>query len=189
MRKIQIFVLCVLLNACMFGTSKTAKFYMLTASPAPVASADYTGFVGVSRVQLPRYMDRPQIVTGQKKTARINMSEYNRWAESPSVLATRVLAEDLSALLPTAQVKASQSKGEEFNRTVLVEVIKLDAVLGENAEMVAWYTIKGTSKQAVVRQKFASIVQIGKTYDDLANGYSQLLGQLSQQIADSLLKQ
>lgn len=189
MKKIQIFVWCLLLNACIFGTSKTAKFYMLTPTSAPVVSADYTGFVGVNRVELPKYMDRPQIVTGQKDSVQINMSEYNRWAEAPSVLATRILAEDLSASLPMAQVKASQSKGEEFDRTVLVEVIKLDASLGENAEIVAWYTIKSGSKKIVARQKFAGMVQIGKTYDDLANGYSQLFGQLSQQIADSLLKQ
>ena len=190
MRLIQLFIVCLLLNACMFGTSKTAKFYTMTPTPAQLAyRTDYTGFVGINRIQLPKYMDRPQIVTEQKDSAQVHMSEYNRWAEAPSVLATRVLAEDLGVLLPAAQVKTSQSKGEEFDRTVFVEVSRLDAVLGEKAEMVAWYTIKSDPKKIIAREKFTATVQIGKTYNDLATGYSQLLAKLGEQIAGSLLKQ
>lgn len=189
MRLIQLFILCLFLNACMFGTSKTAKFYTMTVSPAQVASSeDYTGFVGINRIQLPKYMDRPQIVTEQKNSAQVNMSEYHRWAEAPSVLATRVLAESLSTQLPAAQVKASQSKGEEFDRTVFVEVSRLDAVLGEKAEIVAWYTIKSDPKKVIAREKFIGTVQIGKTYDDVALGYSQLLAGLSREIAATLVK-
>ena len=189
MKKIAIFALCLLLGACMFGTSQTAKFYTLPLPPTVrTSSADYTGFVGISRVQLPKYVDRPQIVTKQKDSAQITISEYNRWAEDLSVLTARALAEDLSALLPKAQIKASQSKGEEFDKIIFVEISKLDAVMGENAEITAWYMVKNSSKQVTARQKFTSTVQIGKTYDDVAKGYSELLGQLSQQIAASLLK-
>ena len=74
MRIIKIIIPCLLLNACMFGTSKNAKFYTLTATSGPAISVDYNAFVGVNRGQLPKYVDRPQMVTQQKESLQINIS-------------------------------------------------------------------------------------------------------------------
>ena len=65
----------------------------------------------------------------------------------------------------------------------------MNAILGDKAELEAWYTIKNNSKKTLVQQKFADTVAIGKTYEDVASGYSQLLGKLSQDIATSLIKE
>lgn len=189
MKLIAIIISCLLFTACIFGTSKNAKFYTQAATNfAETISPDYTAFVGVDRVQLPKYIDRPQIVTQQKDSVQINISEYNRWVELPSVLATRVVTEDLSSLLPAAQVKATSSNSKDFEWIISVEIVKIEAVLGEKAEMVAWYTIKNNSKKLFTQQKFSKTVVIGKTYDDLANGYSRLLYLLSQEIANTLIK-
>ena len=188
MKIIKIIIPCLLLNACMFGTSKNAKFYTQSSTSTRTVSADYTAFVGVNRIQLPKHIDRPQIVTQQKDSLEINISEYNRWIDSPSVLVTRVVTEDLSVLLPAAQVKTSQSKGELFDRIVSVEISKINAVLGDKAELAGWYTIKDNSKKILTQQKFAYTVQIGKTYEDVAHGYSRLLDELSQEIATALIK-
>ena len=187
MKLIKIIIPCLLLSAC-FGTSKQAKFYTQTAISAAAVCSNYTGFIGVNRVQLPKYIDRPQMVTQLKDSAQIGISEYNRWVEFPSVLATRALIEDLEGLLPAAQVKMNQFKGEGFDRTVSVEISKINAVLGDKAELVAWYTIKDKGGNVLTHQKFTDIVLLGQTYNDLAQGYSQLLAHLSQEIAKSLLK-
>ena len=144
--------------------------------------------MGINRIQLPKYIDRPQMLTQLKNSAQIHVSEYNRWVEQPSVLATRVLTENLSVRLPAAQIKMNQLRGEHFDRTVSIEITKLDAVLGDKAEMVVWYTIKDKAGQVLVHQKFAATVLLGKTYDDLAKGYSELLANLSQAIANALIK-
>ncbi len=188
MRILKIFMPCLFLGACMFGTSKNAKFYTLKTTAAQPVSANYTEFVGVSRVQLPKYIDRPQIVTQQKDSAQVHISEYNRWVEFPSVLATRALVEDLSILLPSAQIKTQQFKGGEFDRAITVEIIDLGAVLGEEARLVAWCTVKDKSGRIQNRQKFEYAIFVGKTYDELAQGYSQLVANLSQDIARSLIK-
>ncbi len=188
MKLIKIIIPCLLLGACMFGTSKNAKFYTLKATAMQPVSSNYTGFVGVNRIQLPKYIDRPQIVTQQKKSAQVKISEYNRWVEAPSILASRVLAENLSILLPRAQIKMSQFKGGNFDKTVSVEIIKMNAVLGERAELSAWCMIKDKSGKIQTRQKFEYTLPIGKTYDDLAQGSSQLLAQLSQEIAATLIE-
>ncbi|MBR6231876.1 MAG: membrane integrity-associated transporter subunit PqiC, partial [Alphaproteobacteria bacterium] len=108
MRFLKILMLCFLLTACVFGTSKTSKFYTLRSEPSLSISSSYKSFVGVMRVQLPKYMDRPQIVTQNKNSPEILISEYNRWIENPSVLVTRVVVEDLSMFLPSAQIKMNQ---------------------------------------------------------------------------------
>lgn len=188
MRLIKIIIPCLLLGACVFGTSKTSKFYTQSATVADVIAPDYTAFIGINRVQLPKYLERPQMVTQVKNSQQISISEYNRWVEYPSVLATRVLTKNLSALLPAAQVKPNQFKGEKFDKTVSVEIMELTAILGEQAQLQAWYTIKNKTGKNTIYQKFETVIAIGNTYDDLAQGYNQLLAALSQEIAAALSK-
>ena len=190
MRIIKIIIPCLLLGGCFFGKSQNSKFYALTATPAQeMAATAYTAFIGVNRIQLPKYIERPQMVTQRKDSAQMNISEYNRWVEYPSVLATRALTEDLSRILPAARVKMHQFKAEGFDRTISVEIVTMNAVLGEQAELVAWYTVKDREGKTLVHQKFTDVVLIGKTYDDFAQGCSQLLAHLSRAIAESLIQQ
>lgn len=187
MKIIKIIIPCLLLNACMFGTSKNAKFYTMTATSESAISVDYNAFVGVNRVQLPKYVDRTQIITQYKDSTQIKISEYNRWVESPATLVTHVLTEDLSVLLPSAQIKENRFKKRETDRVITVEIIEMNAILGQKAELTAWYTVQDGAGKVKTYQKFASSVPIGKTYDELAQGYSQLLMKLSQEIAASLI--
>lgn len=188
MKLIKIILPCLLLGGCFGGTSREAKFYTQSAILAQTISSDYTDFVVVNRIQLPKYIDRPQIITQLKDSVQINMSEYNRWVEAPSILSTRTLIENLSILLPSAKIKVNNVKGEGVDKTVSVEIIKLNAVLEDKAELVAWYIVKDKQGKVLANQKFTGIVEIGKTYDDIALGYSKLLGQLSQEIANILVE-
>lgn len=187
MKFLRTIIPCLLLGACMFGQSKSAKFYTQSPMATTAISADYASAVGINKVQLPKYMDRPQIVTQQKDSTQVKISEFNRWVESPAVLATRALTDNLSTLLPAARIKLNRSSGDQFDRIVSVEVVHMSAILGEQAELVAWYIIKEPSKKSMIQQKFVSSVQIGKTYDDLAKGYNKLLSDLSQEIAEKLI--
>lgn len=188
MRLLKIVIPCLLLGGCVFGTSKNASFYTQSAISTEAISSDFSSSVGVNRIQLPKYIDRPQMVTQRKDSAQVTISEYNRWVEAPSVLATRTLAENLNILFPSARIKVNQLKGDEFDRTVTVEISNLSAVLGDKTEICAWYIVKDKAGKILVQQKFTGTVQIGKTYDDLAQGYNQLLAQLSQEIAGSLIQ-
>ena len=188
MKILRLSVLFLLLGACVFGMSKESTFYTLASQKTAVLSDKNLHFIGINRIQLPKYMDRPQIVTQSKDSTEMVLSEYNRWIEYPSVLATRVLVEDLSSLLPQTQIKENQFGMDKFNQIVFVEVTNMSAVLGEKAELTAWYTIKNNLGIVLVRQKFMDVIQIGNTYDDMARGYSELWMNLSRHIATSLTK-
>jgi len=187
MRLLKVLILCFLLSACVFGTTQNSKFYTLTAQKTEPLSNKNLNFIGVNRIQLPKYMDRPQIVTQSLDSNEMTVSEYNRWIESPAVLVSRILTEDLSNLLPKTQIKINPFGTEKFDKIVSVEIIKMDAILGGKAELEAWYTIKNNSGKVLTRQKFSDSVKIGNSYDDLAVGYSNLLMNLSKQIGQSLI--
>jgi uncharacterized lipoprotein YmbA len=85
-----------------FGTSPPSKFYVLTASPtgnSNVPSTGPEGTLGIMPSRIADYLDRPQIVTFVGENA-VTLDEYNRWAEPLNAGANRVLAQELSVLLP-----------------------------------------------------------------------------------------
>jgi uncharacterized lipoprotein YmbA len=107
MRPLPIFLLAVALaTAGCFGTSPAARFYVLSASPAANAAVPSTGpqgTLGVFPTRVAEYLDRPQIVTFSGENA-VELDEYSRWAEPLGAGVTRVLAQELSALLPAWRV-------------------------------------------------------------------------------------
>ncbi len=91
----------LLVSGC-FGTSPPSRFYVLSASPearTAVPSTGPEGTLGVFPTKVADYLDRPQIVTFLGDNA-VDIDEYNRWAEPLGAGVTRVLAAELSALLP-----------------------------------------------------------------------------------------
>ena len=188
MRFLSYVFMCLLLTSCMFGVSQSSKFYTLSGLSSQVVSEKYTNFVGIKRIQLPKYMDRPQIVTQSKDSTEMVVSEYHRWIESPGVLFGRILTEDLSELLPNAQIKMPQSGAEKFDVIVAVEVTKMNAVLGKQASLTAWYTLTNKAGTVLSRHKFSDVESIGKNYEDLMNGYSILWDRLGKDIAKKLIR-
>ena len=185
MRFFKSLFLCLFLTACFGGVSPQSNFYTLVAQKQTPLSVKENAFIGIERMQIPKYLDRPQIVT--QEAPQVIVSEYNRWIDTPSILCARVLVEDLSALLPNAQIKARSYGVEDFDKTLSVEVVRMDAVLGERVVLDAWFSIQDADGKTLTRQKFSATQAIGKTYDDLADGYSQLWSQFSQKIAKAIV--
>jgi uncharacterized protein len=96
--------LCLMaLGGC--ASTQAARFYVLSALPgggtaSPGAAAERGLAIGVGPVTLPKYLDRPQIVTFTSPYA-LNVAEFDRWAEPLESTFVRVLAENLALLIPT----------------------------------------------------------------------------------------
>ena len=98
--------LVFLLGGC--SSTPPVAYYTLNTLPEtqqeiPAAVMDDTIAIGVGPVDLPKFLDRPQIVT-RKSQNQIEVSEFNRWAGSFPGDFARVLAKNISILLPTDQV-------------------------------------------------------------------------------------
>ncbi len=187
MKKIGAISLCFLLSACVPGSSQTAKFYNLKTESNLIISETYKNSVGVLRVQVPKFMDKPQIITQHKENTEVTVSEYNRWVESLAVLYTRSLVGNLNSLLPNAPIKMSHGD-DSFERIVLVDIVKLDMLWQDKGTLEAWYTIKTGNGRVLANKKFVDSMPLKNSYEDLVKAHSRLLENLSKSIARTLVE-
>jgi len=86
----------VSMSGC-FGATKPADFYVLGPTAPPATQRTQDPIVLVGPITMPRYLDRPQIVT-RHASGRIEFDEFARWAEPLNQTVPSVIAENLSQL-------------------------------------------------------------------------------------------
>jgi uncharacterized lipoprotein YmbA len=167
--------------------------YVLTPlaedTAAPSALPQRRLALGVGPVALPRYVDRPQIVTG-RASHELQAAPFEQWAEPLRDNVVRVLATNLSLLLGTDRVAIFPWKSPgPMDYQVLVEVTHFLGDVGGDATLVALWSLVGKQGQDVlVSQK--SVLRVSTTgpgYEALAAALSQLVANLSREIAASIL--
>ncbi len=99
-------VLLPTLSGC--GKSDPTRFYVLTAEAKPGSgrqspSARQGVALGVGPVTFPQYLDRPEIATRDSQN-KLTLAEFDQWGGRLEDNFTRVLAENLAALLETDRV-------------------------------------------------------------------------------------
>jgi uncharacterized protein len=177
------------LLAC--SESPLTRFYVLRAmSPsAAVQARARTGReVAVGPVDIPEYLDRPQIVTRADPGSRVSLAEYDRWAEPLGDSIRRVLVENLSILLPSARISVFPVRSEtapDFQLPVRVE--RLDVAAG-SATLEVWWSILDTKGATLSpSSQFRLVIPVeGHSYDAVVGAESLVLAQLSREIADKL---
>jgi hypothetical protein len=82
-----------------------ARFFVLRSlvEPPPAGATPAPGAVGVLNVRLPGHLERPQIIVWRAPN-EVSVDEFTRWAEPLGGAVSRVLAENLAALLPEHRV-------------------------------------------------------------------------------------
>lgn len=186
MKKISVLLLAFCLTACL-GTTPASNFYQLAApdNVAPVSQRRIS--IRIDEVSVPRYLDRPQIVTFEPNGTQLNIAEFDRWAESYSTGLSRILADDISAYLPKAVVKFQAISDENFTYTVETEINRFDAVLGQEIKLDAWWTVYKNGRM-VIRERSRLQLPVGNGYQNLVVAESALIGQLARQIAEKIAK-
>jgi uncharacterized lipoprotein YmbA len=83
---------------------KPTRLYVLSAMPDAPGSNSGQGIpIGVGPVTLPKYLDRPQIITRMNGNA-LSQAQFDQWGGDLNDNITRVLASNLSELLKTDRV-------------------------------------------------------------------------------------
>lgn len=109
----------ILVTLCVAACAETeaSRFYTL----APVADTSVAHLppeeaILIDQVNLPGYLDRPQVVL-RSSPYTVDPSEFNRWAETLTDMVPRVIAENLMTLLGTDQIYTNQigDIGVRFN--------------------------------------------------------------------------
>jgi uncharacterized lipoprotein YmbA len=175
--------------------SETApsRFYVLRPLPADAAglearSAETGPALALGPVNVPAYLDRPQIVTRAPGT-EVKFSEFERWAEPLEDNVAAVLADNLARLVPTERVSAYPDQLQlDLDLRVAVDVIRFDGVLGGDVVLEARWSIVSGAEEALVRRQRSRFVQpaAGPGYADLVEAMSRALDALSRELSQEV---
>ncbi len=175
--------LAVLAAGC---ASPASRFYTLSAATIPAAASSELS-VAVGPVSVPAVVDRPQIVvkTGPNQ---VGLDEFNRWASPLQNNISRVVAENLVAMLGTPRVIMSlQALSADADYRAAIEVQAFESAPGEAATLDAVWTVRRTKdgRTQIGRTTVREAVQ-GKDYEALAAAHSRAVARLSRDIADAV---
>ena len=188
-------LLLVTVAAVLFGcaSSPQARFYTLNPlgfpeakQPAPAAAHPVS--VSIAPVEIPDYLDRPQIVTRDGRN-ELRLAEFDRWAGSLSDNITAVLAENLAQLLGTDRIFVyPRLQAEKAEFSVMTRVLRLDCKPGEQVFLkVQWTLLSGPERKDVATQVASFTERLNDNrYETIAAAVSRTLEQLSREIARTI---
>lgn len=147
--------------------------------------------VGVGPLNLPSYLDRPQIVT-RATEHQLELSEFNRWAEPLKESILRVIAVNLSNKLESTRVFGlpRRDSGVPLEFKVEINIARFDGRLGGEVLLVARWILTDQESQAILTK--VSIIReqsSGEGYDELIQAQNKILRTLSDEIAEAILAQ
>lgn len=178
--------LIMVLTACFGGYSPDSSFYRLTPLSEPNQVFLASKSIAVTKVGLPEYLDRPQMIMLDDNSPKIEIAEFNRWGEDLSNMIQRKIVADLSKYLPKSKII---NAAEEFQPTALnvkIEIIRMDMTKQGQAILEARWYIDNNSGKVLDSGKFTQSSDIKPTYADYAAAASNLLSEMSLVIAQAL---
>jgi uncharacterized protein len=177
------------------GCARTqpARFYALTTIPeikiiTPATLPLNGKRIGVGPVEIPSYLDRPQIVTHQGPY-QIHIAELDRWAGTLRENIKSVIAENLSVLLYNDHVYSFPWRSvKPIQYQIMVQILRFDAVPGEMVMLDArWVLMEEDPKRMLLEQR--SQIQLplsSKEYNEIVAAQSRAVDNLSREIAAAI---
>lgn len=181
----------MLLGGC--ASTQPTNFYVLSSLSGSEANkqagaSDRSIAIGVGPVDLPRYLDRPQIVTRTSRN-ELDLAEFDQWAEPLKDNFSNVLAENLSILIPTDRIAVFPwNRSTPIDYRVAVEVTRFEAKTGGNASLVARWSILGKKGKKVLMTRKSSFSESvkAKDYKATVSAMNRTLEALSREIAAAI---
>jgi uncharacterized lipoprotein YmbA len=201
----SLFVLAPLLFAC--GTTSPTRFYVLSTVADKPAEAQASTAIGVGPINLPQYLDRPQIVT-RLSSNQLAVGEFDQWGGQLDDGFARTLAGNLSRLLGTDQVQLYPWKDEaSLTYAVTVDVINFEQDVDGSSLLDVYWSLLDAPTGRVKLRRHATYRDPGgapitdaeahsqggllgdskkRPYDNVVAAMSRNLGALSRDIAKAI---
>jgi Uncharacterized protein conserved in bacteria len=181
----------LLLSGC--GHTQPSRFYLLQSIPGMekdkhAATNGQSLTICVGPVMIPKYLDRPQIVT-TTKTSELKLAEFDRWAEPFKDNFSRVLTENLSEALETDRVAVfPRESAASSDYQIIVTVIRFDGESGGNAVLSARWSIYGEGGKKELFSKKSDLSEPAgvQGYEALVSAQSRMIAGLSKEIAGAI---
>jgi hypothetical protein len=180
--------------SCSVLTPRTdpSRFFVLTAlaDSASPAAGQHVGSLGVGPIVLPRYLDRPEIVT-RVGPNEVKPAVFDYWAGSLSQQFQSVLTQNLQTLVHPDRLQSYPwYAGAAPELVVEVDVQRFEPSNDGRAQLVArWRFRKGTSL-GTLRAGESSLTRTlsGADADAVAAALSGLLDDFSRELAAAILE-
>jgi uncharacterized protein len=179
-----------MLTGC--ASSQPTRFFVLNAleysrkEPPQTCQHDRIFTVGINPVNMPRYLDRPQIMT-RVNDNELRLSELNVWAEPLKDTLTRVIAQNLRSVPCADIVIMPKALSKQIIYRLSADVIRLDGTLGGQALLhVQWSIIEEQTQKMLIAKvsTYREPVQ-SHDYNALVYAYNRVLDSFSQEVAGS----
>lgn len=177
-------VAVTLLAAC--GSTPPSRYYMLSADAMTPPSQDGM-LVGIGPITVPDYLKNRGMILGREGN-RLEISEYERWAEPLESGITRVLVLNLASLLDTRQMTVFPWRSDAVpDYSVSVGMVQFTA-RQDDALLVASWTVQRPHSRELVQKSLTrhSLPIKSRDPNALADVYSALLLKLSEDIANAI---
>ena len=184
MKKLFLIFLIHLLFGC-FSTPNS-NFFILEKSDLQEISAK-TFIIAVYNINIPDFIDKPQIVLQKPNSPEIKISEFNRWATDLSTMFKNTLINNLSQTLPNAKI-IPLTYGSVYKYTIKIDVEKMSGWLNDSAYLNINWQILNSNGKSIYSQNLQYTAPTGKTYESYVKAQSKLLKNLSEDIALKLSK-
>ena len=191
------FLMTLMVCACVTGCSflkpapDTSRHFVLTSLP-PTETANLasgTSRVDVVHVKIPSYLFNSSLAV-RKGTNEIVYPPDTLWAERLDTGIPRVLAADLSSLLPSEQIRVAVGSSEDVAREIGVTIEQFDVSSSGQAVLVAKWRIFSPGGEKILHSGESRLSRSGPAPDTDPSGavgtLSDLIADLSRQLAQAL---
>lgn len=192
--RLMSYVLCPLLlivGGC--PRTQTTRFYTLNSlTDRPTeerAVASERGVaVGLGPIQLPEYLERPQIVT-RVSPNEVRFSDFHRWAGPLGGDFLSTLAENLTILLATDRIALYPWKSTTpIDCRIEIDVSRFEGNAGDHVLLQSQWRIFSGDRKDVLLTKTSTLSEPvdGKDYEALVSAHSRAVEALSREIAEAV---
>ena len=181
-------LLPLLLAGCL-GSSPVPDYYTLStaggaATGAALAARPELG-LAVGPVEIPRYVDRPELVTRVGSHGLVPWNEH-RWGGSLRTDILDAVANDLGALLGTLHVAVYPTEARfHVDYRVLIDFLAFEGAPGSSVALRAvWTLASGADGKALAVEESGFEQPVGSpAWEDLVAAQREALGRLDREIA------
>jgi uncharacterized lipoprotein YmbA len=182
----QLFLITCVAAIAAGCASSPSRFYTLNSTATGDGAPAMPDAVAVGPVSVPALVDRPQFMV-QVATNRVEINEFNRWAEPLNDNIARVVAGDLAALLGTPQVATAPLANFNPAWRVAINIQRFESVRGKSVLIEAvWVVRRAAGGAAHPGRTVASEPVAGTGFDALAAAHSRALAKVSADIAAAI---
>lgn len=191
--KILILVATLMVLCGCLGRSQPTRFYLLqptlSLQEGRAVSAKEGLIIGVGPVEIPEYLDRPQIVT-RISNSGFQVDEFNQWAESLTYSIATSIAQNLSVLLTTDNLFVFPWPGSsQIDYQIKLDVVRFNAIPGSKIVLETQHTIFRGEDREVLAKTLSSFSRAAdvQDYEAIVSSMSQLLEDWSRKIAQTIM--